>query len=448
MKRLVVLMLALAAAPAAAQEVSIPHTTFTLPNGLRVIVAEDRSTPVAAVNVWYHVGSGYEKAGRTGFAHLFEHVMFEGSKNVAEGQFDQLLEAAGGSNNGSTNTDRTNYFEVVPSNALALALWLEADRMGGLLDAMSQQKLDGQREVVKNERRQRYENQPYGLMFEIATQALYPQGHPYSWTTIGSMEDLSAASLEDVSGFFRQYYTPNNAVLTVAGDVNAAEVRRLVEQYFSWIPRAAPVERPSIAVPAIAQTRYITREDRVTLPQVSVIWRADKRFGGDEAALDVLSSILTSGKSSRLYKRLVYEQQIASTVQSFNDARLLSGDLWVIMRGKADTDLDVLEAALMEEVGKLVAAPPSGDEVRRAVNGIETGFVSRLETVQAKADQLNDYFYYTGDAGYVGRDLARYRAVTPADVQRVARQYLQGKSRVVLSFVPQGKTALAAEENQ
>ncbi|HEX8694951.1 MAG TPA: pitrilysin family protein [Longimicrobium sp.] len=447
MKRLV-LLLALAATPAAAQDVSIPHTTFTLPNGLRVIVAEDHSTPVAAVNVWYHVGSGYERAGRTGFAHLFEHVMFEGSRNVQEGQFDQWLESAGGSNNGSTNTDRTNYYEVVPSNALPLALWLEADRMGGLLETMSQEKLNGQRDVVKNERRQRYENQPYGLMFEIASAALYPQGHPYSWTTIGSMEDLSAASLEDVKGFFRQYYTPNNAVLTVAGDVNPAEVRRLAEQYFGWIPRGQPVQRPSVPIPPIAATRYITREDRVTLPQVSVIWRANKRFHADEAPLDVLAGILTQGKSSRLYKRLVYDQQIAQTVNAFNNASLLSGDFWVVVRGKPTTDLDVLEAAVYEEVEKLAQTPPSAEEVRRVINGIETGFVARLEEVGNKADQLNDYFYYTGDAGYVQRDLARYRAVTPAEVQRVARQYLQGKNHIVLSFVPQGKTELAAVENQ
>jgi zinc protease len=449
MRRLLVLLTLVAApAAAAAQDVSIPHTTFTLPNGLRVIVAEDHSTPVAAINVWYHVGSGYEKAGRTGFAHLFEHIMFEGSKNVAEGDFDNFLEAAGGSNNGSTNTDRTNYYEIVPANAVPLALWLEADRMGGLLDAMTEQKLNGQRDVVKNERRQRYENQPYGLLWETASEALYPAGHPYSWTTIGSMADLSAASLEDVKGFFRTYYAPNNAVLTVAGDVNTAEVRRLVEQYFGWIPRGAAVERPQIPIPAISATRYITKEDRVTLPQVTLTWRVDRRFGTDEAALDVLSGVLTGGKSSRLYKRLVYEQQIAQSTESWNDARLLAGDFWVRVRGKPTTDLDVLETAVNEEIQKLADAPPSQEELQRVVNGIVTGFVSSLETVEVKADRLNDYMYYTGDPGHVDEDLARYRAVTPADVQRVARQYLAGKNRVVISFVPQEKTELAAEENQ
>ncbi len=447
MKRLLAL-LTLLTAPAAAQEVSVPHTTFQLPNGLRVIVNEDRSTPIVAVNVWYHVGSGYEKPGRTGFAHLFEHVMFEGSRNVKEGDFDNLLEAAGAANNGSTNPDRTNYYEILPSNALELALWLEADRMGGLLETLGQSKLDIQREVVKNERRERYENQPYGLLWETAYQALYPEGHPYSWTTIGSMADLSAASLDDVKEFFRTYYAPNNAVLAVSGDVDAAQVRRLAERYFGWIPRGAEVQRPKVPLPAIPATRYITREDKVTLPQVSLVWRTSPRFSGDEAALDVLARLLTDGKSSRLYKRLVYEQQIAQTTTAFNNAQLLSGDLWITLRGKQNVDLDVLEQAAYEEIGKLAAAPPTAEELRRVVTGVVTQFVGSLETVAGKAEQLNEYQYYTGDPGHVDEDLARYRAVTPVDVQRVAREYLAGRNHLVISFVPQGKPELAADEKE
>jgi zinc protease len=446
MKRLAIL-LTLAAAPAVAQEVSIPHTTFTLPNGLKVIVAEDHSTPVAAVNVWYHVGSGYERPGRTGFAHLFEHVMFMGSSHVPQGQFDNWLESAGGSNNGSTTTDRTNYYEIVPANAVPLALWLEADRMGTLLDSLTQSKLDTQRDVVKNERRQRYENQPYGLMWETAYDALYPAEHPYHWTTIGSMADLSAASLDDVKDFFRRYYTPSNAVLTVAGDVNAAEIQRLAQQYFGWIPSGPAVTRPDVPVPAIPATRYITREDRVTLPQVSMIWRTGPRFSQDEAALNALAQILTGGKSSRLYKRLVFERQVAQTTSAFNDANLLSGDFWIMIRGKPATSLDSLEQAVNEEIARLAQTPPTADELSRVVNGIETAFVSNLETVQNKADQLNDYEYFAHDPDFAARDLARYRALTPADIQRVARQYLQGKNRIVLSFVPQGKTELAATED-
>jgi hypothetical protein len=248
-KLLTLLLLGLCSVPAAAQDVSIPHTIFEFPNGLKLIVHEDHSTPIAEVNVWYHVGSGYEEPGRTGFAHLFEHIMFEGSANVPRGEFDRLLEAAGGRNNGTTNVDRTNYFETVPSNAVELALWLEADRMGGLLETMSQQKLDIQRDVVKNERRQSYENRPYGGFWETQAEALYPARHPYSWTTIGSMEDLSAASLEDVESFFRRYYVPNNAVISVAGAVDAEEVRDMVERYFGWIPRGEAVERPRAGDP-------------------------------------------------------------------------------------------------------------------------------------------------------------------------------------------------------
>ncbi|HEX5521038.1 MAG TPA: pitrilysin family protein [Longimicrobiaceae bacterium] len=431
-------------AAADAQEVRIPHTVFELPNGLRFVVHEDHSTPIAAVNVWYHVGSGYEEPGRTGFAHLFEHIMFEGSKNVPEGDFDNLLEAAGGQNNGSTNPDRTNYYETVPSSAVELALWLEADRMGGLLETMSQQKLDVQRDVVKNERRQSYENRPYGMLWETAAAALYPAGHPYSWSTIGSMADLSAASLEDVESFFRRYYAPNNAVVVVAGDVSTDSVRAMAERLFGWIPRGEAVAKPEIPMPQIAATRHLTLEDRVTLPQLTMIWRTTPRFAADEAAIDVLAAVLTEGKNSRLYQRLVYEGETAQSVNAFNRAQLLSGDLYVQVMGREGTSLGAMEAAVLDEVARIAAAPPSAEEVARVVNGIETGFVRSLQAVAGKADQLNSYLYYTGAAGYAPQDLARYRAVTPADVQRVARDYLTGRNRVVISIVPQGKQSLAA----
>ncbi|MDQ3557425.1 MAG: insulinase family protein [Gemmatimonadota bacterium] len=445
MKRcsLLLLFLGLLAPPLAAQEVDVPHAVFTLPNGLRVIVNEDRSTPVVAVNVWYHVGSGYEQPGRTGFAHLFEHILFEGSKNVPEGDFDNLLEAAGAVNNGSTNPDRTNYYEILPSNALELALWLEADRMGALLEAMNPGKLDVQREVVKNERRQSYENVPYGMLWETAAAALYPRGHPYSWTTIGSMEDLSAATLEDVESFFRRFYTPNNATLAISGDVDAAQVRPVVERFFGWIPRGETVERPQIPVPAIPATRHITLEDRVTLPQVNLIWRTVPRYAPDDAALAALAQILTDGKNSRLFKRLVYDEQIAQTVGGYNNSQLLSGDLFLRVTGKPDVALGRLERAVLEEIARLAATPPSAAELQRVVSGIETAFVGSLETVGGKADQLNSYLYYTGDPGFASRDLARFRALTPADIQRVAREYLADRNRVAISIVPTGKRNLA-----
>lgn len=443
MKRLLVL-LGLFPATAAAQEVSIPHTTFQLPNGLRVVVAEDHSVPLAAVNVWYHVGSGYEEPGKTGFAHLFEHIMFEGSANVPEGDFDNLLEAAGAVNNGSTNPDRTNYYEIVPSNAVDLALWLEADRMGGLLETMSPKKLDIQRDVVKNERRQSYENRPYGMFWETAAEALYPEGHPYSWSTIGSMDDLSAASLQDVESFFRRFYTPNNATLVVAGDVDPGQVKRLAERYFGGIPPGEEVAKPDLPVPPIPATRHITLEDRVTLPQVNLAWRSVERYSPDDAALTALARLLTDGKNSRLYRRLVYDEQVAQNVVAFNDSQLLSGDFYIRVTGREGIVLDSLEAAVLEEVARIAAAPPTPEELERVVSGIETGFVSSLETVAGKADQLNDYLYYTGNPAFAARDLERFRALTPADIQRVAREYLAGENLIVISIVPTGKQNLAA----
>lgn len=447
LKRLILLLgLGLWTLPAAAQDVGIPFRSYQLPNGLRLIVHEDSSIPMAAVNVWYHVGSGYEEPGRTGFAHLFEHIMFEGSANVPEGDFDNLLEAAGAVNNGSTNPDRTNYYEILPSNAVELALWLEADRMGGLLETMSPQKLDIQRDVVKNERRQSYENRPYGMFWETAVAALYPAGHPYSWSTIGSMEDLSAASLEDVSAFFRKYYAPNNAVVVVAGDVDADSVRAQAQRLFGWIPRGAPVAKPDLPIPPIPQIKHITLEDRVTLPQVSLMWRTDKAFSPDDAALSALAAILTDGKNSRLYNRLVYTEQVAQSVSAFNDSQLISGDFYIQVMGKEDVALDRLEATVLEEIGRLAAEPPSAEELQRVKASVETQLIGGLETLAARADQLNAYFYYTGDPDHAAEQLAAYRALTPADIQRVARDYLADRNHVVISIVPTGRTDLAATE--
>jgi len=448
MKRTLPLLLLLAASPLAAQDVGIPYTQFELENGLRVLVHEDRSIPIVAVNVWYHVGSGYEEPGRTGFAHLFEHIMFEGSGNVPRGDFDRLLEAAGGTNNGTTNTDRTNYFEAVPSNALELALWLEADRMGLLLDDMDQRKLDIQRDVVKNERRQSYENRPYGMFWETASAATYPEGHPYSWSTIGSMEDLSAATLDDVESFFRRYYVPNNAVLAIAGDVDAATVEPMVRRLFGWIPRGAHVERPDVPVPALEATRYITLEDRVTLPQINLLWRTPPAYAEDDAALNALGELMTGGKNSRLFRRLVYDEQIAQDVSSFNWSKLLSGDFYLRITGREDVDLRRLEAAAMEEIRRVAEEAPAATELARVVNGIETDFVRSLETNLGRADRLNAYLYFTGEPNFAPQDLDRYRALTPEDLQRAARRYLADENRVVISIVPTGRTDLAPDPTE
>src|SRR5438552_1180011 len=307
------------------QALHVPYQTFTLPNGLQVLLHEDHSVPLVSVNMWYHVGSSDEKPGRTGFAHLFEHIMFMGSQHVPTGAFDRLLEAAGGDNNGSTTEDRTNYYEDAPGNALPLPLWLDSYRMGFLLPEITAEKVDLQRGVVQNERRQSYENRPYGLAEENILQRLYAPDHPYHWPVIGSMADLSAATLDDVRGFFRTYYTPNNATLAIAGDITPRATRQLVERYFGDIPRGPAVTRPTPPAVQLGADVYATLEDRVQVPRVYDAWHSMKAFADGDATLDVLANVLAGGRSSRLYKRLVYELQIATDVVAFQDGGRIDG---------------------------------------------------------------------------------------------------------------------------
>lgn len=414
----------------------------TLPNGLTLIVHEDRSVPIVTTNVWYHVGSGDERLGRTGFAHLFEHLMFMGSKNAPYPQFDRLLEAAGANNNGSTNGDRTNYYESGPSSALPLMLWLEADRLGWMLETMDVPKVDLQRDVVKNERRQSYENQPYGLVTENLLPAIYPAGHPYSWSTIGSMTDLSAASLEDVKDFFRTYYAPNNATIVVAGAVNADSVRQAVRTMFAEIPRGPAITRPAPA-PFTVRDTVIVLEDRVQLPRLYLAWHSVKEYSADDAALDVAAYLLSGARNSRLTQALVYEREIATSANAFNSSKRLDGDFQVVATARPGVGLDTLKAVVDLELKKLAATGPTARELEQARNAIEASFLQRLEFSSAKADQLNSYYYAHGTPDWFQQDLERYRRVTAADVQRVVRQYLLG-NRVTLSVVPQGKAALAA----
>ncbi|MBK7905970.1 MAG: insulinase family protein [Gemmatimonadetes bacterium] len=420
----------------------VPATVDTLPNGLTLIVHEDPSVPVVTTNVWFHVGSGDEKVGRTGFAHLFEHLMFMGSKNAPYPQFDRLLEAAGANNNGSTNGDRTNYYESGPTSALPLMLWLEADRLGWLLETMDGPKVDLQRDVVKNERRQSYENQPYGLAFENLMPALYPAGHPYSWSTIGSMTDLSAASLEDVKDFFRTYYAPNNATIVVAGAVKADSVRQLVRAMFSEIPRGPAITRPAPAPFAVRDT-VIVLEDRVQLPRVYLAWHGVKEFSADDAALDIAAYVLSGARNSRLTQALVYDRELATNVNAFNSSKRLDGDVQVVATARPGVGLDTLQRVIDSELRLLATRGPNARELEQARNAIEAQFLQRLEFSSAKADQLNAYFYAHGTPDWFQQDLERYRRVTAADVQRVVRKYLLGE-RVTLSVVPQGKTGLAA----
>src|SRR5882757_338414 len=386
MKRAALSFLLLAlAAPARAQtsaappKIELPYTQFTLPNGLRVILHEDHSVPMVSVNMWYHVGSARELPKRTGFAHLFEHLMFMGSGHVKPGEFDEWLEAAGGDNNGSTETDRTNYWINVPANSLELALFLESDRMGYLLDSMTPKSVDLQRDVVKNERRQSYENQPYGTAQLLLGELLYPEGHPYHWPVIGYMEDLSAASYDDVVAFFKQYYAPSNASLVVAGDLESGAARKLIEKYFSDVkpgPAPDPIAIPGVALKGV-QKKTIT--DRVQLPSLFLAWLTPRHFEPGDAALDTVADILAGGKNSRLFKRLVYDMQIAQDVSAFQASQALSSSFQIVATPRPGHTVAELQKVIDEEIHKLQREAPTAHEFERSINTIESSFYKRME---------------------------------------------------------------------
>jgi zinc protease len=444
-------LLALLAAPLAAQShrpppkaLSISYTMDTLANGLTLIVHEDHSLPVVTVDTWYHVGSGDEEPHRTGFAHLFEHLMFMGSEHAPYPTFDRLLEAAGADNNGSTTEDRTNYYESGPSNALPLMLWLDADRMGWLLPTMDSAKVDLQRDVVKNERRQRMENQPYGKAWDALPGALFPDGHPYSWPVIGSMADLSAASLEDVKDFFRKFYAPNNASIVISGDVRAADAKRLVERYFGAIPRGPAITRRPTPAFALAHDTVLVLEDRVQLPRLYLMWHTVRAYSVDDAPLTVLAYILAGAKNGRLTEPLVYTRDLAADVNAFQDGKLRDGQFGIIATARPGHTLTELRQVIDSQVARLAADGPTRRELEQAANSYEASTLEQLEYGIAVADQLNQYFYFTGTPDYLARDIARIRAVTAADVQRAAREYL-AQPRVILSVVPEGKQDLAVK---
>ncbi len=441
-------MLSAAAASAGVERLSVPYQMFRLANGLTVIVHEDHSAPIASVNCWYPVGSGREAPGRTGFAHLFEHVMFEGSKHVPPGAFDRWLEAVGGDNNGSTQNDRTNYWEDVPANAVEIPLFLESDRMGFLLDTMSPAKVDQQRDVVKNERRQSYENRPYGKVWDVLPGALFPKDHPYSWPVIGSMADLSAASYQDVVDFFKKWYGPANASLVIAGDVDAKEIRAQVEKWFGEIPKSEPVE-PAAPRPVVLRgEKRLLLEDRVQLPRLYLAWVTPPAYSPGDTALDAVAAVLADGKNSRLYRRLVYELQVAQDVNAFQGSSALASTFMVIVTARAGHTLEEIRKLVDEEIARLQAEAPAEREVTRFQNKTEARIFDRLERVGGfggKADQLNAYYVATGDPDYFEEDLARYRALAPSDVQAAALSFL-GPGRVAISVVPEGKKELGLAE--
>jgi zinc protease len=426
----------------------LEHTTFTLKNGLKVILSQDKRLPMVAVNLWYHVGPANEIPGRTGFAHLFEHMMFQGSKHVAADTHFKLLEAAGASDiNGTTDFDRTNYFETVPSNQLELALWIESDRMGYLLDVLDQKALANQRDVVRNERRQSLENQPYGVAEEALYQAIYPKGHPYHGVVIGSHADLQAAQLGDVQEFFRQYYTPNNASLAIVGDFDPAAARKLVEKYFGGLKRVAEVPKITATTPPIAAEKRLTVTDTVQLPRVYMAWLTPAIFTPGDAEADLAGNILGGGKSSRLYKALVYDKQIAQAVTTTQESLILGSKFTIEATARPGHTVDELEAVINEELKRFIQQGPDAAEMERAKNTIETRIITGLETLGGfggKADRLNSYEHYLGTPDYLGKDLQRYRGATLLAVKRFAEQYLQPAKRIVLFAIP-GEKKLAAE---
>jgi zinc protease len=426
----------------------IPFTKHTLDNGLDVLLHEDHSCPIVAINLWYHVGSKNERPGHTGFAHLFEHLMFEGSQHYDRGYF-QPLQAAGASLNGSTNADRTNYWEVVPTDALELALWMESDRMGFLLPALTDAKFSNQRDVVLNERRQNYENRPYGLSSMAILAALFPADHPYHWTTIGEIADLNAAQLDEVQAFFRRYYHPGNVSLAIGGDIDPDHTLALVRGYFEDIPAGLPVESIAAEARLEASTRYLL-EDRVELPRLYLAWLTPAMFAAGDADLDLASDLLANGKTSRLYRRLVFEERVATDVSATQNSREIGGFLQITATAASGHALPEIEQAILEEIDRLADAGPRDDEMERGRAQAEAQFVFRLQTVGGfggKSDQLNAYNVFVGDPGYFERDLARYQSVTHASLQQTVDTYLRRAARVTLSIVPRGRLGLAIPDS-
>jgi zinc protease len=420
----------------------VPIVTFRLANGLAVTLSEDHTAPIVAVNLWYHVGSANERPGRTGFAHLFEHMLFQGSAHVGANEHFEIVQRAGGTLNGSTWLDRTNYFETVPSNQLATALWLEADRMGQLLPAMTQQKLDTQRDVVKNERRWSVDNQPYGTWWERLPALAFPVEHPFHHSLIGSMQDLGEASLEDIAQFFATYYTPDNAVLSIAGDFEPGEARALVEQFFGAIPRGAgkPPLPPMDLPPHFGTWERQVVPDAVMLPRLFLAFRSPV-FGSDaHYVASVLAAILGTGKGSRFQHSLVREREIASEASAFTFDLAKGTDLLIAdVTARPGVSAETLETEVVREIDRVRHGGVTDDEVQRAVALLETALVSSLQSAGDRAEKLSMFATYLGDPGLVNEQMECYQRVTSAQVSQLAREMLGEDNRVSLVYVPAGK---------
>ena len=423
-------------APAAADIPKIVFEKFTLPNGLEVILSQDRRLPIVAVNLWYHVGPSNEEPGRTGFAHLFEHLMFQGSKHTPHDAHFQMLEAAGATNiNGTTDYDRTNYFETVPSNRLDLALWIESDRMGYLLDSIDQKEFANQQDVVRNERRQTTENRPYGNAEEELVHMLYPKSHPYYAAVIGSHADIQAARLEDAREFFKRYYAPNNASISIVGDFDPAQARTLVQKYFGTLKRGAAVPPITVETPKITSERRKVVNDRIELPRVYMSWLTPSIFKPGDADGDIAARVLGDGRASRLYQKLVYEKQIAQDVSAYQQSLILGSQFGIEATARPGHTAEELEQAINTELDALRTRPVEQREIDQARNTIETQVITRLENLNGVANLLNSYNHYLRTPDYLQKDIQRYRAVTPATLLAFAREQLQPSARVVVYAV-------------
>ena len=420
---------------------NIKYEKYKLPNGLEVILHQNKNLPLVAVNIWYKVGSAYEKRGKTGIAHLFEHMMFQGSENAAKEMHFRFIQEAGGTLNGSTTFDRTNYYEKLPANFLELALWLESDRMGFLLPALTLEKLDNQKGVVINERLERYENQPYGLAWEKLLGCLFPENHPYSWPTIGYVDDIKSYTLEDVTGFFKNYYSPSNACLVVAGDFESVQCKDLIEKYFGGIPSNGYSSKNSFEIPSLDKTIQVKYEDNVQLERIYIAWHSDKAYTNDDAGLDIISDILCGSKNSRLYKKLVYEKEIAQDVSAMQISGELSGIFMIIATAKPGKDIDELKKEIFYELQNLQENGVTARELVRCKNGIKSSFIYSLQQIDNLADHLNAYNFYFSEPNSFIKDLERYEGVNNDSVKSISKRYFT-KPNVQLTVVPQGKGSL------
>lgn len=427
-------------------EIIIPYEKWLLPNGLTIVIHEDHSDPIVYTDVTYHVGSNREQVGRSGFAHFFEHMMFQGSDNVADEEHFKTVSESGGTLNGTTNFDRTNYFETTPSNYLERMLWLEADRMGFLLDAVTQPKFEVQRATVKNERGQNFDNRPYGLVFEKTLEALYPYGHPYSWSTIGYIEDLNRVDVGDLKRFFMRWYGPNNATLTVAGDVNPADVIKLAEKYFGSIPRGPEVKNLAKQVPVLDKDRYISYEDNIRMPLLHICYPSVPAYDKDEAALDALCSIISEDKNSIFYQNFV-KKQLAYDAGVSNYSAEIAGMLFVSVRAMPDKSLSMMDSLIRASFVEFEKRGVNDEDLKKFKANFEASTIKSLSSVQGKGSQLAAYQTYTGNPNQIKLDWERYMKVTKEDVMRVYNQYVKNKSAVYLSVVPKGQSNAIAKPN-